>query len=77
MVIFKVRGCMTFIRTKGDKDVAFGGQLTQIHSKTVKNYAKYDHFLGERLHDSDEDKGENGVTFLGQLTKECSKMVKN
>ena len=68
---------MTFIRTKGGKDVAFGGQLTQIHSKTVKNYAKYDHFQGERLHDSDEDKGENGVTFLGQLTKECSKMVKN
>ena len=67
---------MTFIRTKGDKDVAFGGQLTQIHSKTVK-ILTYDHFQGERLHDSDEDKGENGVTFLGQLTKECSKMVKN
>ena len=66
MVIFKVRGCMTFIRTKGDKDVAFGGQLTQIHSKTVKNYAKYDHFQGERLHDSDEDKGEKGVAFGGR-----------
>ena len=37
MVIFKVRGCVTFIRTKGDKSVALGVKLTEKYYITVKN----------------------------------------
>ena len=37
VVIFEGRGCVTLSRTKVDKIVAFGGQLTQKYSKTVKN----------------------------------------
>ena len=45
MVIFKGRGCVTLIRTKGDKGVASGGLFDSKRSKNGEELSKIWSFL--------------------------------
>ena len=68
---------MTLIRTKGDKCVAFGGQLTQKGSKRVKIEPNMAVFKGRGCVTLFRTKEDKGVAFGSQLTLKCSKTVQN
>ena len=80
---FKRRGCLTLIRTRGDKGVAFVGQtfpfLGWIDSKILKNgqgWSKIWSFLRGEVTWLLRTKGDKGVAFGGQIYSNFLKQLR-